>query len=137
MSDIKLIDANSLKVGGYLIIDGVACVAKRIDTSKTGKHGASKCRIEAIGIKCRIEAAGLVNNEKKIIIKTSHDKIEVPIVEKKSAQVLSVSADSANVMDSETFETFDIKIPEELKGKIKEGHQISYWTILGQKVMRE
>ena len=37
----------------------------------------------------------------------------------------------------ETFETFDIKIPEELKGKIKEGHQISYWTILGQKVMRE
>ncbi|MBS3163229.1 translation initiation factor IF-5A [Candidatus Woesearchaeota archaeon] len=128
MSDVKLIDANSLKVGGYLIIDGVACVAKRIDTSKTGKHGHAKCRIEA---------AGLVNNEKKIIIKTSHDKIEVPIVEKKSAQVLSVSADSANVMDSETFETFDIKIPEELKGKIKEGHQISYWTILGQKVMRE
>ena len=128
MSDVKLIDANSLKVGGYLIIDGVACVAKRIDTSKTGKHGHAKCRIEA---------AGLVNNEKKIIIKTSHDKIEVPIVEKKSAQVLSVSADSANVMDSETFETFDIKIPGELKTKIKEGHQISYWTILGQKVMRE
>ena len=128
MSDVKLIDANSLKVGGYLIIDGVACVAKRIDTSKTGKHGHAKCRIEA---------AGLVNNEKKIIIKTSHDKIEVPIVEKKSAQVLSVSADSANVMDSETFETFDIKIPGELKTKIKEGQQISYWTILGQKVMRE
>ena len=128
MSDVKLIDANSLKVGGYIIIDDVACVAKRIDVAKTGKHGHAKCRIEA---------AGLVNNEKKIIIKTSHDKIEVPIVEKKSAQVLSVSADSANVMDSETFETFDIKIPEELKGKIKEGHQISYWTILGQKVMRE
>lgn len=127
MSDIKLIDASSLKVGGYLIIGGVACVAKRIDTSKTGKHGHAKCRIEA---------SGLVNNEKKIIIKTSHDKIEVPIVEKKSAQVLSVSNDSANVMDSETFETFDIKIDEELKGKIKEGQQVNYWVILGQKVLR-
>lgn len=127
MSDIKLIDANSLKVGGYLIIDGIACVAKRIDTSKTGKHGHSKCRIEA---------SGLINNEKKIIIKTSHDKIEVPIVEKKSAQVLSVSNDSANVMDSETFETFDIKIDEELKGKIKEGQQVNYWVVLGQRVLR-
>lgn len=128
MSDVKLIDANSLKVGGYLIIDGVAFVAKRIDTSKTGKHGHAKCRIEA---------SGLVNNEKKIIIKTAHDKIEVPIVEKKTAQVLSVAADKANVMDSETFETFDLKIPEELSGKVKEGQQVSYWTILGQKVMRD
>ena len=127
MSDIKLIDANSLKVGGYLMIDGVACIAKRIDISKTGKHGHAKCRIEA---------SGLINNEKKIIIKTSHDKIEVPIVEKKSAQVLSVSDDSANVMDSETFETFDIKIDEELKGKIKEGQKVNYWVILGQRVLR-
>jgi len=39
-------------------------------------------------------------------------------IEKKTAQVLSIQGNTANVMDSETYETFDLEIPEELKGQV-------------------
>lgn len=125
---IKTTDIGSIKVGGYIIIDGVACRVVSVQTSKTGKHGHAKARIEAIG---------LINDEKKVIVKPSHDKAEVPIVEKKSAQVLSVNNDVANVMDTETFETFDIKIPEELKDKVQENSTVVFWIILGIKVLKQ
>ena len=66
-----------------------------------------------------------------------HDNVEVPIVEKKSAQVLSIQENKANVMDSENFETFDLQIPEELKGQVSEGTNVMYWIILEDKVMKQ
>ena len=78
------------------------------------------------------------NDEKKrIIVLPGHDNVEVPIIEKKNAQVLSIAGDKANVMDNETYETFDLAIPEELKGEVVEGANILYWTILDDKVMKQ
>ena len=42
-----------------------------------------------------------------------------------------------NVMDMETYETFDLTIPEELKGQIKEGIQIVYWIVMDTKLMKQ
>ena len=66
-----------------------------------------------------------------------HEKIEVPIIEKKNGQLLSITNNMANVMDSETFETFDLEIPEELKGECVEGCNILYWVILNDRVMKQ
>ena len=60
---LKLINATEAKVGSYIIIDEVPCVVKSIDISKTGKHGSSKARIEAVG---------LIDEKKKIIIAPGH-----------------------------------------------------------------
>src|SRR3989344_4116699 len=128
MDESKQVSATSLKKGSSVIIDGVACTVRDIKTSKTGKHGHAKCRIEAIGI---------IDDSKKIIVVPGHEKLESPIIEKKSAQVLSMHGDTANIMDSESYETFDLKIPEELKDKISEGKQIVYWIITDIKVMKE
>ena len=46
----ELINAHAIKVGNAFIFEGAPVVAKSIDISKTGKRGASKCRIEAEGI---------------------------------------------------------------------------------------
>ena len=126
--DKKLTEVSSLKVGGFIIMDGIACRVSSIQISKPGKHGHSKGRVEAVG---------LIDSQKKIIVKPSHDKVEVPIIEKKGAQVLSINKDVANVMDTETFETFDLKIPEELKDEVKENVQVTYWTILGNKILKQ
>lgn len=126
--DKKVTNAGSLKVGNYVIFDDAPCVVKNIDLSKTGKHGSMKCRIEAIG---------LIDNQKRIKIYPSSDKVDVPIVEKRDAQVLSVHESNANVMDTESFETFDIIIPDELKGQVKEGNQVVYWIIMDQKVIKQ
>lgn len=118
--------ASELRPGRYVILDGVACVIKSIDISKTGKHGHAKCRIEATAIK---------DSRKIITVMPGHDNVQIPIVEKKSAQVLSIHGDMANVMDSESFETFDLKIPEELEGKVVEGGQVLYWIVMGEKLL--
>ena len=65
------------------------------------------------------------------------EKVEVPIVAKKTAQVLSIHGEIANIMDNENFETFDLKIPEELEDQVKEGVQVSYWIILGEKILKQ
>ncbi len=66
-----------------------------------------------------------------------HDKVEAPIVEKKNAQVLSISGNNANVMDNETYETFDLEIPAELKSEVKEGSEVLYWIIMETKVIKQ
>ena len=43
----------------------------------------------------------------------------------------------ANVMDTETYEIFDLKIPEELKSEVKENSEVIYWIILNDKVMKQ
>ncbi len=128
MAEVKLMQAGDLRAGSYVIFDNIACVVKDIQTSKTGKHGSSKCRIEAVGI---------INGQKKIYLCPSSDNIQVPIIEKKNAQVLSVHGDTANVMDMDSYETFDIKIPEEMKDKVKDGSTVNYWTIMDQKVIMQ
>ncbi|MEK6941143.1 MAG: translation initiation factor IF-5A [Nanoarchaeota archaeon] len=125
--NMKQTDAASLKPGNYVVFDNVACVVKSVQKSKTGKHGSAKCRVEAVAI----------NDGRKIIkILPGHDNVFVPIIEKRTAQVLSMVNDKANVMDVDTYETFDITIPDEIKEDIKEGAQVAYWTMLGQKVLR-
>ncbi len=128
MAEIKKILATSVKKGTYLVIDDLACTAASVQISKPGKHGHAKCRIEAIT---------MIDGKRKIIVVPGHDKLDSPIIEKKSAQVLSIHDDIANVMDSENYETFDLKIPDELKEMVKEGDTVSYWIILDQKIMRE
>ena len=112
--DKKVSNVGSLKVGSYLIFEGVACVVKSIQISKAGKHGSTKARIEAIG---------LVDDKKRIFISPTSDRVEVPIVEKKEAHVLSIHEDIANVMDNESYETFDLKLPEDLKDQVTKGSQ--------------
>lgn len=128
MADKKIVSIGSLQKGNYIIIDGVACRVFSTQTSRPGKHGHAKVRMQAVGI---------IDGKKREIVKPGHDNIEVPIVGKRTAQVLSIQGDTANVMDSETYETFDLKIPEELKGEVVEGCNVLYWVILNQKVMKQ
>ncbi len=127
MSEKKVVEVNTLKEGSYIIIDGAACKVTSIQVSKPGKHGHAKFRIVAVG---------LIDDKKRDLV-MPHGNVEVPLIDKRSCQILSIHEDSANVMDSETFETFDLKIPEELKDKIATGSQVVYWKILDDKVMKQ
>ena len=124
----KMIAANNIQKGSSIIMEGVACRVVDVEISKPGKHGHSKVRVSAVG---------LVDDKKRIAVMPGHDNVEVPIIEKRTAQVLSIMGDKANVMDSETYETFDLKIPEEFKGQVVEGASVLYWTILNEKVIKQ
>ena len=126
MAETRQTSAGNIKPGNYILVDNVACVVKDIQKSKTGKHGASKCRIEVVS---------LIKGEKKVALYSGADNVQIPIIEKKSAQVLSIQGDTASVMDMATYETFDLKISEDMKDEAKEGATISYWIIMDEKVM--
>ena len=128
MGETKPVSIGSLKKGNYIIIDEVACKVFDIQVSRPGKHGHAKIRMTGVG---------LVDGKKRVIVAPGHDNVNTPIVEKKSAQVLSISGNAANVMDNESYETFDLEIPEDLKGQVKDGSQVAYWIILDDKVMKQ
>lgn len=128
MADIKKEHAGGLKAGNYVIFEGAAYIVKSVQISKTGKHGHAKARIEAVGI---------MDGKKVVKIMPGHDAVDVPIIEKKNAQVLSIHGDKASVMDMDSYETFDMDIPEDLKGQVQEGSQVLYWTVMDDKVMKQ
>ncbi len=126
--DIKFTTAGAMKKGSVLLIDNIACKVSDTQTSKPGKHGHAKIRITAVGI---------LDGKKRELVCPAHDNVNTPVIEKRSAQVLSITGNMANVMDSESFETFDMDIPEELKADVKEGVNILYWIITGTKIMKQ
>jgi len=121
----KVINATEAKPGISIIIDGAPCTVRSQDISKTGKHGHAKARIEAIGI---------LDGKKRVIVVPGHEKMEVPHIEKRKAQVMSVSGEKASVMDLESYETLDIKIEEGLE--VKEEGTVEYWIIGEEKIIK-
>lgn len=129
VGETKPVSVGTLKKGSTVVFDGIACRVTDIQTSRPGKHGHAKCRVSAVGL--------LDENKKIIKVMPGHDNVDVPVIDKRNAQVLMVSGDSVNVMDSETYETFDLPIPDELKGQIKEGDTVLYWVVLDEKVIKQ
>ena len=113
-----------LKEGRLVMIDNEPCKVVSIATSKSGKHGSAKTRIEAIG---------LFDGKKRSVVKPADSEVEVPIILKKKAQVVSIQGNVAQLMDLETYETFDLEVSEDLKDKIKEGEEVIYWEIAGKR----
>jgi len=124
---LKLIDATQAKSGSTIMIEGEAYTVRNNDISKTGKHGASKCRIEAIGI---------ISGKKKVLAVPGHERFEVPLIEKRKGQILSVSDKGASLMDLESFETLDVPFGEEIKDSLEPEKQVEYWDIEGIKIIK-
>ena len=128
MAGTKQESIGHLQKGSFIVVEGVACKVVSTATSRPGKHGHAKVNMMAVG---------LLDGKKRNLVLPGHDMVEVPIIEKKNAQVLSIQGDTASLMDAETFETFDLKIPEELQGQVVEGCTIVYWEILTERVMKQ
>jgi translation initiation factor 5A len=124
----RVIDATEMRIGTYVLIDGVAHQVKKMDVSKTGKHGHSKVRFEAVNA---------FTGKKKVMVIPGHDKFEVPMIDKRQGQVLSVSGNTASLMNNESFENLDLEISEELQGQINGGENVEYWDIEGEKLLKK
>ncbi len=123
----KIISATEAKVGTNIMIDNAPYTVKKVDVSKTGKHGHSKVRIEAVGI---------LNDNKKIFVVPGHDRLEVPMVNKNKAQVLSIGEKSVSAMDLDSYETLEVPCSDEIKNQLGENSNIEYWEINGEKIAK-
>jgi|TARA_B100001750_G_scaffold241118_1_gene251991 translation initiation factor 5A len=112
-----------VKIGSYIIIDGEPCRIVEYDKSKPGKHGSAKARIVAIGV---------FDKSKRSMVSPVSAGIEIPIIEKRTGQIISIVGTTIQLMDMETFETLDAPEPDDvdLKNKITEGIDVEYWKVL-------
>ncbi|NQU97849.1 translation initiation factor IF-5A [Candidatus Woesearchaeota archaeon] len=128
MAEIKHKSVGSLQKGNYVIMDGAACIVSDLKISRPGKHGHAKVNLTAVG---------MIDGKKRNTVMPGHDNIEVPVIDKKNAQVLSVSGNMANVMDMESYETFDVAIPPEMQGQVTDGAVVVYWVVLNDKILKQ
>jgi len=90
-------EVRELKEGRYMLIDEEPCRILSIQTSKPGKHGEAKARIDAVG---------LFDGSKRSVVFPVKHKVQVPLIGKRQAQVLSMTDAEVQLMDLETYETF-------------------------------
>jgi len=116
-------EVSELKVNRYVNIDDEPCKITSISTSKPGKHG---------GAKARIEGTGVFTGSKRTMVSPVKAKVQVPMIDKRRAQVLSIANDEAQLMDLETYETITMPIPSDLDSPLEEGGEVMYLTAMGR-----
>ena len=122
-------DLGSIKEGSYIVIDGEPCRVVQVDKSKPGKHGSAKVRLVAINI---------FTGAKKSYVGPADSRVEIPIIDKRAGQVIAITPDMIQLMDLETYETFEVEnVDEEIREKLQPGVEVEYWKVLGKtKIMR-
>jgi translation initiation factor 5A len=122
-------DLGSLRVGSYIIIDSEPCRIVSYDHSKPGKHGSAKARVAAIGV---------FDGSKHSLVSPVSASVEVPIINKRNGQVISIAEQTLQIMDLESFEVFETSsLEEEMRDKIRQGGEVEYWKVLDRvKIVR-
>jgi len=125
------VDAGSLKTGSFIVINEEPCRIVEVEKSKPGKHGSAKVRITALGI---------FDGVKRSIVVPVDQKVDVPIIEKSVAQVISMTPTTIQLMDLSTYNVYEIvkdTVEPEIVEKLTVGSEVEVWEILGRKkVMR-
>jgi len=123
------VDVGDLKIGSYVIVEDVPCRIVELTKSKPGKHGAAKARVVTIGV---------FDGVKRSFVKPVDAKVDMPMIEKRTGQLIAILPNSLQIMDMETYEIFETSLQDdELRPRLTEGVEVEYWRILGQtKVMR-
>ncbi|MGD9535430.1 MAG: translation initiation factor IF-5A [Candidatus Nitrosocosmicus sp.] len=122
-------DLGSLKVGSYIIIDGEPCRIVSYDHSKPGKHGSAKARVAAIGV---------FDGSRHSLVSPVSASVDVPLIDKRNGQVISIAGQVLQIMDLETFEVFETSaVEDEIRDKINQGGEVEYWKVLDRvKIVR-
>lgn len=132
--------ANNLKKGNYFINpdDNEPYMVLTNDHSKSGKHGHAKSRIGCVG---------LFSAKKKSLTMTADTNVDIPEIQKRQGQLIDIIDDDRliQVMDLETYETFDIGYPldeedsetEKIKELVSDRSTwgevtIEFWTVVGR-----
>lgn len=116
-------EIRSLRVGGYIVVDDEPCKILSISTSKPGKHGEAKARLDVMGI---------FDQRKRSIVHPVTHGAKVPMIDKRKGQIISIAGDQAQIMDLETYQMFEMPIDPEWKEQLKAGQDCLYMSAMGK-----
>src|SRR2546430_17600351 len=90
-------EIRELKVNRYIVVDDEPCRILSIQTSKPGKHGEAKARLEVVG---------LFDGQKRSIVHPVTHKVRVPMIDNRKAQILPRRANAWQLMALAPDQTF-------------------------------
>ena len=116
------------------MVDEEPCIIKATERSKSGKHGHAKVRVVCVGL--------FDNNKRSLTIPSGH-MVEIPEIIKGIAQINFIEETSINIMNVESYESFDVDWPKDegLSQKLKElkaspdtiaTAQVDFWQLAGK-----
>jgi translation initiation factor 5A len=81
---------------------------------------------------------GVFDDQKRPHVGPVSMQVHVPLIDKRTGQIISIIGETIQVMDSETFETIDVElVDDEVKGKLENGQNVEYWKVMDRtKIMR-
>lgn len=125
---ITYAELGQLKSGSYVVIDGEPCRVVEVSRAKTGKHGSAKVHLTAI---C------LFSGSRKTLVGPVGQRVEVPIIEKRAGQVTALIGDQVQIMDLETYETFEVDKPSDpaIASRLEPGKEVEYWVVMGRRMI--
>lgn len=119
------VEAKNVTKGSYIMIEDEPCKVRKTNKSAPGKHGHAKFKIQAEGV---------FDEKVRNITEPGDSMLLSPKVEKKTGQIVSKDGQMAQVMDMDTYETQEMKLPEDLE--ISEGEEVKFWNIEGRKLIK-
>jgi len=121
------VEIRTLKVGRFCVVDEEAYKILSISTSKPGKHGSAKARLELV---C------LFSTKKISHVGTVTDKIYVPIIEKGTAMVTHMDGDEVHALNMRDHTMMILPMEEGLN--IEAGKEIMWMEALDRfKIIRD
>ncbi len=118
-SEIRL-----LKVGRYVVVDDEPCKILSMSTSKPGKHGAAKAKLDVVG---------LFDGSKRSLTGPVTDKCKIPMIDKRKVQILNLQGAVAQVMDMATYETFELPVSDNEKAALNAGDEVLLMEAMGKR----
>jgi translation initiation factor 5A len=121
------VEIRTLKVGRFCVVDDEAYKILSISTSKPGKHGSAKARLEL---------ANLFSAKKISHVGTVTDKIHVPMIEKGTAVITHIEGEEVHAMNLRDHSMMILPMEEELN--IEAGKEIMWMEALDRfKIIRD
>ena len=121
------VEIRTLRVGRYCCVEDKAYKINSISTSKPGKHGSAKARIELVDIftGAKISHVGSVSST-----------INVPLIEKGTALVTHIEGSEVHAMNQRDYSQMILPLEEDLD--IEAGKEIMWMEALGlYKIIRD
>jgi len=109
--------ASDLERGKYFLYKGEVYKVIRKEVVAYGTHSHTKLRLYIEDLEGKGE---------KVINLSHTDKVDIVDILKKTAQVISKTPNSIQIMDTHSYETFDAEIEPELKELVNEGDEVIF-----------
>jgi len=118
-------EVGKLKEGRYVVVDDEPCKIQSISISKPGKHGAAKARLDVVG---------LFDGQKRSVVSPTSATVYAPIVERKTAQILTIAGNVVTFMDMKEFNNFELIVEDDrILETFKPAQEVPYIESLGKR----